>query len=66
GAKNSFLVERIKVLLPHVEVTIAQDADYIEAMTFAWLAYKRIHLEEVALKEVTGARKNTLLGGLYA
>jgi anhydro-N-acetylmuramic acid kinase len=66
GAKNSFLVERIKVLMPNVEVAIAKHADQIEAMTFAWLAYKRIHNEKVNLKDVTGARENAVLGGIYA
>ncbi len=65
GAKNSFLVERINVLIPNVEVAIATNADYIEAMTFAWLAYKRIYKETVNLKDVTGAKENTILGGLY-
>ena len=65
GAKNAFLVERIKVLLPSIEVAIAGNADEIEAMTFAWLAYKRIHREKVNLKEVTGASENTILGGIY-
>jgi len=66
GAKNSFLVERIKALMPNVEVAIAQNADEIEAMTFAWLAYKRIHKEKVNLKDVTGASDNAILGGVYA
>ena len=65
GAKNSFLVERMKVLMPNVEVAIAENADMIEAMTFAWLAYKRVHREEVNLKDVTGASENAVLGGLY-
>ena len=65
GAKNSFLVERIKALMPNVEVAIASNADYIEAMTFAWLAYKRVHKEAVNLKDVTGASENAVLGGLY-
>ena len=65
GAKNSFLVERIKALMPNVEVVIASNADMIEAMTFAWLAYKRVHKEEVNLKDVTGASDNAVLGGLY-
>jgi len=66
GAKNFFLVERIKALMPNVEVAITKNADEIEAMTFAWLAYKRIHKEEVNLKDVTGARKNSILGAIYA
>jgi len=65
GAKNSFLVERIKALMPNVEVAIAQNADEIEAMTFAWLAYKRIHKEVVNLKDVTGASDNAVLGCVY-
>jgi len=65
GAKNCFLVERIKALMPNVEVAIAQNADEIEAMTFAWLAYKRMHKEKVNLKDVTGASDNTILGGIY-
>jgi anhydro-N-acetylmuramic acid kinase len=66
GAKNSFLVERIKALMPNIEVAIAQNADELEAMTFAWLAYKRIHKEKVNLKDVTGASDNAVLGGIYA
>ena len=66
GAKNSFLVERIKALMPNVEVAIATNSDQIEAMTFAWLAYKRVHKEVVNLKDVTGARENAVLGGIYA
>ncbi len=65
GSKNSFLVERIKALMPNVEVAIAQHTDEIEAMTFAWLAYKRVHEETVNLKDVTGASENAVLGGLY-
>ncbi|MBT8349535.1 MAG: anhydro-N-acetylmuramic acid kinase [Sulfurovum sp.] len=66
GAKNSFLVERIKALMPNVEVAIATNADQIEAMTFAWLAYKRVHKEVVNVKDVTGAKENAVLGGIYA
>ena len=66
GTKNRFLVERIKALMPNVEVAIATNADYIEAMTFAWLAYKRVHNEAVNLKDVTGASENAVLGGIYA
>jgi anhydro-N-acetylmuramic acid kinase len=65
GAKNSFLVERIKALMPNVEVAIAQNADTLEAMAFAWLAYKRIHEEFVNLKDVTGASENAVLGCVY-
>jgi anhydro-N-acetylmuramic acid kinase len=66
GAKNTFLVERIKALMPNIEIAIANNSDQIEAMTFAWLAYKRVHNEKVNLKDVTGASENAVLGGIYA
>ncbi len=65
GSKNSFLIERIKALLPNIEVAIANNTDELEAMTFAWLAYKRLHKEKVNLKDVTGASANAILGGIY-
>lgn len=65
GAKNSFLIERLAILMPNIQILIAQDADMIEAMMMAWLAYKRIHNEHIDLKEVTGARENGILGGVY-
>ncbi|SFZ98585.1 Anhydro-N-acetylmuramic acid kinase [hydrothermal vent metagenome] len=65
GAKNLFLIERLMALLPEVEVKIADYADDIEAMAFAWLAYKRIHKEVVNLKDVTGASDNAILGAIY-
>ncbi|MEA3491963.1 MAG: anhydro-N-acetylmuramic acid kinase [Campylobacterota bacterium] len=65
GAKNSFLVERIKAMIPNIQVVIAANADSLEAMAFAWLAYKRIHKEPVNLKDVTGAKENSILGGIY-
>lgn len=65
GAKNSFLHQRIIELLPLCRVETAPYADEMEAMTFAWLAYKRIHKEFINLKEVTGARENSILGAVY-
>ncbi len=65
GAKNTLLVERITALMPNVQVGIMEEADWIEAMMMAWLAYKRIHEEPVLLKEVTGAEDDTILGGVY-
>ena len=65
GAKNSFLIERIKAVMPNITVIIAENADMLEAMMMAWLAYKRIHNEHINLKDVTGARENGILGGVY-
>ncbi|WP_345977876.1 anhydro-N-acetylmuramic acid kinase [Sulfurimonas sp. HSL3-7] len=70
GVKNSFLMHRLAEELDNISVT-ATDAygvssEQMEAMLFAWLAYKRIHREAVELKAVTGAKTNGILGGVYA
>jgi anhydro-N-acetylmuramic acid kinase len=68
GAKNKFLMQRLKDLTS-IEVqpsdTLGIDGDALEAMAFAWLGYKRLHNEEVDLKSVTGANKNSVLGAIY-
>jgi anhydro-N-acetylmuramic acid kinase len=65
GAYNTLLVERIAALMPNVQTGVMTHAESIEAMMMAWLAYKRMHHEPVALQTVTGARENTILGGVY-
>ena len=65
GAFNRFLVERIVALCEGISVEVAPHADSLEAMMMAWLAYKRVHREAVALSEVTGATRDTILGGIY-
>lgn len=68
GAKNKFLIERLNQLSDK-QVTISDtfniSSDFMEAMAFAWLAYKRVHKSYVELCSVTGATKNSILGGLY-
>ncbi len=65
GARNGLLVERIAALMPNVQVGVMEEAEHLEAMMMAWLAYKRMHNEPVVLKDVTGAQTNTILGGVY-
>jgi len=68
GAKNSFLVQRLGELTA-IEVQRSDElgvsSDALEAMAFAWFAYKRIKHETVDLKSVTGAKKNSILGAIY-
>ncbi len=68
GVKNSFLMQRITELCG-IKVMSSDkfgiSSIYMEAMAFAWLAYKRIHNEEVELSSVTGASKDSILGGIY-
>ncbi len=70
GVRNHFFMQRLGDVLQgvHISPTDAYgvSSDFMEAMAFAWLAHKRINNEAVALKEVTGARHNTVLGAVYA
>ncbi len=70
GARNSYLMEKMQLELPLIKVDTTDSygvsSDNMEAMIFAWFAYKRLHNEKIDLKTVTGATKNTILGGIYA
>ena len=68
GAKNEFLVERLRKLCKCSVVTSEArgvNVDALEAMAFTWFAYKRLRKEKVELKSVTGAKDNSLLGAIY-
>ncbi len=69
GGRNPLLVERLSHLLPRWNVTSTTskgvDSDNMEAMAFAWLAYRRIHNLPSNLPEVTGASKSVSLGVIY-
>ena len=68
GSKNGFLMQRLgelcscEVLLSD---TLGVDSDFLEAMAFAWFAYKRLNKETVKLSHVTGAKIDSLLGAIY-
>jgi len=68
GAKNGYLMQRI-AKNTKVKVVSSDDlgvsSDFLEAMLFAWLAYKRDTQSKVNLKTVTGAKYNTILGAVY-
>ena len=68
GSKNIFLTQRLDDLCS-CDVVVSEkygvNSDFLEAMAFAWLAYKRLHEEVVKLSSVTGAKKDSLLGGIY-
>ncbi|MCM5510284.1 MULTISPECIES: anhydro-N-acetylmuramic acid kinase [unclassified Vibrio] len=69
GACNPLLMNRLKALLPawSVDSTDSQgvDSQNMEAMAFAWLAYRRIHNLPSNLPEVTGASHPASLGVMY-
>jgi len=68
GAKNSFLMQRLQTLCK-AKLSLSEkygiNSDFLEAMIFAWLAYKRIHKEKLLLTPITGSYKALLLGALY-
>ncbi len=69
GTRNPLLMERLAELLPSWEVDSTTskgvDADYMEAMAFAWLAQRHVHQLPSNLPEVTGASRPASLGVLY-
>lgn len=69
GAHNSILMQRLTELLPNwCVMTTADrgvDIDNMEAMAFAWLAYRTMHHQSGNLPEVTGARRLAQLGAIY-
>jgi anhydro-N-acetylmuramic acid kinase len=70
GAKNEFLLEQLAQKLDSLNVSTTDsfgvNGDFMEAMAFAFFAYKRVHNEPLSLKAITGAKQNGVLGALYA
>ena len=64
GAKNSYLIERIRQNMQGVEVVVPPDdvVDYKEAIVFALLGYLRLRGETNVLASVTGARRDSCCG----
>ena len=69
GVFNRCIMDGIKRSFPNIMVdsTITRGVDpmHIEAMAFAWLAYRRVHNLTGNLPSVTGASKSAVLGSIY-
>lgn len=68
GMHNKFLLDLLsKELSQPLQTTndIGIDGDYLEAMTFAWLAKQRLERLPGNLPTVTGASKEKILGCVY-
>ncbi|MGM0541704.1 MAG: anhydro-N-acetylmuramic acid kinase [Pseudomonadota bacterium] len=69
GAYNKHLIFRLQNLLPlhQVQSSTAKkiNPNAIEAMMCAWLAQQRVTLKTTPLSAVTGAKRDTILGGLW-
>jgi anhydro-N-acetylmuramic acid kinase len=69
GARNRALMARLQHHLPDCRVastdSLGQPADWVEAVAFAWLAWRTLHGETGNLPEVTGAKGSRVLGAIY-
>ncbi|MFI8416419.1 anhydro-N-acetylmuramic acid kinase [Serratia sp. NPDC078593] len=69
GARNPVLMARMSALLPGIEVSSTDDfginGDDMEALAFAWLACRTLSGQPGNLPSVTGASRETLLGGIF-
>jgi anhydro-N-acetylmuramic acid kinase len=70
GAHNGYLMERLSFKLDGISVLKSDDlgvkSTFLEAIAFAWLAYKRINKESIDLQNITGSIKPTILGAIHA
>ena len=69
GARNAALMARLQHHLPNRRVAstdfLGQPADWVEAVAFAWLAWRTLRNEPGNLAEVTGASGPRVLGAIY-
>ncbi len=65
GVHNKELMTRLQALTKCPVATtekLGVHPDWVEAMAFAWLAYRNIHQQTGNLPSVTGATKAAILG----
>lgn len=69
GVHNEFLMQRLQAQLPRASVNSTAlynvDPDFVEAVTFAWLAARTLSGQPGNLTHVTGARHPVVLGAIY-
>ena len=70
GALNGYLMKRLSQSCESVEVIksddVGIDSTFLEAIAFAWLAYKRVNHQHIDLKTITGASRPSILGVIHA
>jgi anhydro-N-acetylmuramic acid kinase len=69
GAHNHYLLERLATQLPAASIqptsSYGVNPDWVEAMTFAWLAKRTLSGLHGNLASVTGAERDVVLGAIY-
>ena len=69
GAHNGYLMQKLSNKLDNTEVIksddVGIDSTYLEAIAFAWLAYKRVNNQTIDLQTITGAKRPSILGAIH-
>ena len=69
GAHNGALLRALKTALPACQIQLTDvlgiEADWMEAIAFAWLAQQTTQLKSANLPVVTGAKHPCVLGAIY-
>ena len=67
GAYNGQLMAKLSEQLPNLHSTesLGIAPNLVEGCAFAWLAKQRLDHQYGNLPEATGAKRKTILGGLY-
>lgn len=69
GAHNTHLLSQLRMRLPKLETattaTLGIDPDWVEALAFAWLAYRTLNGLPGNVPSVTGAQGERVLGAVY-
>ncbi len=68
GSHNKTLLAMLQNLVPYPVQSTSEfnvDADYLEALAFAWFAKQRMENKPANLPQVTGAKQACLLGAIY-
>jgi anhydro-N-acetylmuramic acid kinase len=69
GVRNTYLMERLEALLAPIRVASSSevnlDPQWVEGVTFAWLARNAWYGDAVDARSVTGSQQVTILGGIY-
>jgi len=70
GAHNGYLMEKLSQKLDDITVIKSDElgvkSTFLEAIAFAWLAYKRVNNQSIDLQQITGASKPSILGVIHA
>ena len=69
GVHNKFLMENLRAVIPNPVIKTTQslgiDPDWVESVTFAWMAKQTIENRQVDTTAFTGSAKPSILGGVY-